>query len=90
MNLFSIIVGAMLLAVVVGTLVDVFRQDHSTGARVAWVVVVLVLPFVGSLIYWIARKPEPPDAEQLYRLEAEQRRAAAHRPFDSTGMGGPS
>jgi hypothetical protein len=76
-------VAGMLLVVVVGTIVDVFRQHLSTGATVGWVALVIILPFIGAAIYWAARKPEPTDPEQLYRLEAEQRREAARRP----GMG---
>jgi xanthine/uracil permease len=83
MTLIGWIVAGMLLIVVIGTIVDIFRQHYSTGATVGWVVLVIILPFIGSAIYWVARKPEPTDPEQLYRLEAEQRREAARRP----GMG---
>jgi hypothetical protein len=86
-SLFWIIIVCMLIVVVVGTLVDIFRRHFGALAAIGWVVLVLALPFVGSLIYWVVRKPEPVDAEGKYLLEAEQRRAAARRPFDSTGMG---
>jgi len=83
LSLIGIIVAVMLLAIVVGTIVDILRQHYSTGATVGWVALVIILPFIGSAIYWVARKPEATDPEQLYRLEAEQRREAARRP----GMG---
>jgi uncharacterized protein (DUF58 family) len=83
----GIIAALMLLAVVIGTIVDAIRQPYSTMATVGWIVLVLVLPFVGAIIYWIVRKPELPDAEAQYRLEAEQRHAAAHRPMDGPGLG---
>jgi hypothetical protein len=87
MTLIGIVVGAMLLVVVVGTIVDIFRRHYSRAAAVGWVALVIVLPFVGAIIYWVARKPEPGEAENLYRVEAEQRQERARRPYDSTGMG---
>jgi hypothetical protein len=86
-SLFGIIIVCMLIVVVVGTLVDIFRRHFTTLGALGWVALVLLLPFLGSLIYWVVRKPEPADAEGQYLLEAEQRRAAARRPFDSTGTG---
>jgi hypothetical protein len=80
-TLLGIIVGIMLLAVVVLTIVDIVKRHLSTGAAIGWIVLVLILPFVGAVIYWVVRKPDETDPEQLYRLEAEQRRAAANRPM---------
>src|SRR4051794_22791575 len=87
MTLIGIVAGAMLLVVVVGTVVDIFRRHYSGAATVGWVALVIVLPFVGAVIYWVARKPEPVDAENLYRLEAEQRHEAARRRYASPGRG---
>lgn len=37
-------------------LVDIFRRGDLSGvARVVWVVVVIVLPFVGTLVYLLSR-----------------------------------
>ena len=82
MTLLGTIVAIMLIVVVVLTIVDIVKRHLSTGAAIGWTVLVLVLPFVGAVIYWVVRKPDPADPEQLYRLEAEQRRAAANRPMD--------
>jgi Phospholipase_D-nuclease N-terminal len=87
MTLIGIVVAAMLLVVVVGTIVDIFRRHYSGAATAGWVALVIILPFVGAVIYWVARKPEPVDAENLYRLEADQRHQAARRPYDSSGTG---
>jgi hypothetical protein len=81
-TLLGTIVALMLLVVVVLTIVDIVKRHLSTGAAIGWIVLVLVLPFIGAVIYWVVRKPEAADPEQLYRLEAEQRRAAAHRHMD--------
>jgi hypothetical protein len=87
MTLLGIVLGSMLLAVVILSVVDIFRQHYSGAATVGWVALVFFLPFLGALIYWVVRKPEPVDAEQAYRLETDRRHEAARRPFDSTGMG---
>ena len=82
MTFIGVVVVCMLVVIVVLTIVDVVKRHLPTGATVGWIALVVVLPFVGSVIYWVVRKPDPTDPEQLYRLEAEQRRAAAHRPMD--------
>ena len=82
MTLLGIIVGAMLLVVVVGTVIDVLRQPYSAPATVGWIALALFLPFIGSAIYWFAaRKPEPVDADNAYLLETERRRESARRPL---------
>ena len=54
---------------------------------VLWIALVLVLPIVGSIIYLLGRTPGREEAGQQSRAEADRRRTAAARPFDSTGMG---
>ena len=82
MTLFGIIVACMLIAVVVLTIVDIVKRHLSTGATVGWSALVILLPFVGAVIYWVVRKPDAVDPEEVYLLEAEQRRVAAHRRMD--------
>jgi uncharacterized membrane protein YhaH (DUF805 family) len=81
-TLIGYIVAFMLLAVVVLTIMDIVKRHLPAGATAGWIVLVILLPFVGAVIYWVVRKPDQVDPEQVYRLEAEQRRAAAHRPMD--------
>jgi len=55
-------------------LVDIFRRDDMTGAgKVAWIVVVLFIPFVGTLIYMLFRPATMVD-QRMIRDE-----------FDTTG-----
>jgi hypothetical protein len=86
-SLLWIIVLVLLAIVVVANIVDIFRRHLSTGATVGWIALILVLPFVGSLIYLALRKPSPDEGEQVYLAEADMRRSAERRPFDSSGMG---
>jgi Phospholipase_D-nuclease N-terminal/Short C-terminal domain len=48
-------------------LIDIFRRDDiGGGSKALWVVCVVVLPFLGTLIYLIMRKPgATPQERQL-------------------------
>lgn len=87
MSVLWIIVLCLVALVWVLSIVDIVRQRYSGGTTAAWLALVLILPIVGSIIYWFVRKPTGAEAEQEYLAEAERRRSAAARPFDGTGMG---
>lgn len=58
------VVGLAVLALFVVTLIDVLRRDE-TGVRllpkVAWVFVVILIPLVGSVLWWaLGREPASP------------------------------
>jgi hypothetical protein len=77
--------SAVLLAVIWAfTAVDVFRRYRSGWARFGWLVLVLLLPFVGSLIYWLRRGPSTDEVELARLAEADVRHGAAVRLPDST------
>jgi hypothetical protein len=60
--LLAVLIATPLLLIWVLTLVDLFRrQDLSTGRKVLWAIVVLILPVLGVIIYFIARPPQPTD-----------------------------
>jgi Phospholipase_D-nuclease N-terminal len=39
------------------TAFDVLRRRLSFGLTAAWLLLVLILPFIGSILYWILRTP---------------------------------
>ena len=81
------IVGISALAVIWAiTIVDLFRRHYSGWATVGWLALIVFLPVIGALVYWGVRKPSRDEVEQQYLGEAELRRSAAARPFDSTGL----
>ena len=57
---------------------DIFRRDDMTGwKKAAWLVLIIVLPFLGILIYVIARpKMTPQDVRMMTQAEAAQQAAA--------------
>lgn len=38
-------------------LVDIVRRDLSRQTKAGWIVIVLLLPVVGTLVYFLMRKP---------------------------------
>jgi len=87
MSLLWIIVFCVVALVWVLSIVDIVRQHYSGWTTAAWLALIVILPIIGSIIYWFARTPTSEDAEQQYLAEADRRRSAGARPFDSTGMG---
>ena len=63
---------------------DIFRRnDLSGGMKALWLFVLVVLPFLGALIYIISRpKVTAQDVELLTRADAAQKAAAAVSPAD--------
>jgi hypothetical protein len=56
-----IIAVAIFVVLWVRAVVDVFRRgDLSTAAKAAWAIIMLVLPFIGLLVYMMLR---PSDAQ---------------------------
>ena len=50
----------MVIFAVIWAFIDNFRRrDHSGWAKAGWTVVILFLPLLGTLIYLVARPPEP-------------------------------
>jgi CBS domain containing-hemolysin-like protein len=57
---------------------DIFRRRDISGiAKAFWIFLIFVLPFLGILIYMIAR-PADATAEQDAEIIAQQRRAAGY------------
>jgi len=85
-TLFWIIAVPFLIVLAALTIVDVFRHPYGGWAKAAWVLFIAVLPVIGSLVYWISRKPAEDAAERAYRAEADVRRDLQHSPIDRSGL----
>ncbi len=47
---------ALFLVMWVRAVIDVFkRRDLSTGAKAAWMIIMLIVPFIGILMYTMLR-----------------------------------
>lgn len=59
------------------------RRDHSGWAKAGWTVLILVLPFLGVLIYMIARpKMTEQDKEMIAEYERRQKQMAGYSPSE--------
>ena len=60
--LLAVLIAIPLLLIWVLTLVDLVRRHDLSGSRkVLWALVVLLVPVVGVIVYFIARPPQPTD-----------------------------
>jgi hypothetical protein len=59
---------------------DIFRRrDLSGGAKAGWIFLIFILPFLGALIYMIARpKMTEQDREDMARAQEIQRRVSGY------------
>jgi hypothetical protein len=74
------IVSACVLAVVwVLSIVDIVRRRYPTWTAIGWIALVLLLPFLGSIVYWLVRKPTPAEVDAAYLAEADYRRGTPRR-----------
>jgi hypothetical protein len=81
------VLGVILLVVCVITLADLFRRHLGAGPTAGWAIAVLLLPFLGSAVYWARREPSRTEVEYQADSERAMRESARRRPFDSTGIG---
>jgi hypothetical protein len=70
-------------------LFDLIRGHHSGWAIVGWMVLILVIPIIGPMIYFGLRKPthQADDAEQQYLAQRALQQEAARRPVGGPGLG---
>ena len=63
---------------------DIFRRNDLTGlAKAGWIVLIFVIPFIGALIYIIARpKVTAQDVQMMARADAANKAAASVSPAD--------
>ena len=81
------IFGVVLLVVWVITVSDIVRRRLGAGPTAAWLIIVLLLPFVGALLYWLMRKRSPEEIQRQADGERALRENAARAPFDRSGIG---
>jgi Phospholipase_D-nuclease N-terminal len=87
MSIIWVAVGVALVIVWGITVFDIIRRHLGAKRTSAWLLIVVLLPFVGALGYWVLRKPEPGDAAGAAAVERDRREQAQRRSFDSTGFG---
>jgi lysylphosphatidylglycerol synthetase-like protein (DUF2156 family) len=63
---------------------DIFhRRDLSGWAKAGWVILIFIVPFLGAIIYLIARpKMTAQDKEEMERMQQAQARVAGYSAAD--------
>jgi hypothetical protein len=68
-------------------LLDLIRGHHSGWTIVGWMLLILVIPIIGPMIYFAVRKPTRHEIDEKYLADRELQRAAAARPVGGPGLG---
>jgi hypothetical protein len=66
---------------------DLIRSHHSGWAIVGWMVVILVIPILGPMIYFAVRKPTRHEADEKYLADRALQQERAARPVGGPGLG---
>jgi len=48
------IIGLLILIADIWAMVNVFQSGASTGKKVIWVIIILVFPFLGLIVWYFA------------------------------------
>lgn len=76
---FLLLIYVPLMLMWAAALLDIFRRDDMGGvAKAIWVVLVIVIPFFGTLIYLILRHPGATPGERAAMDEAGKTFGAQH------------
>jgi hypothetical protein len=62
------------LALAVMSIIDVVKRHTSGWATAGWIALIVVLPFIGSIAYWVARPTSRSEVEQAYLAQTEVNR----------------
>ena len=73
-TLFIILVATPFILLWGAALLDLIRGHHSGWAIVAWMIVILVVPILGPIIYFAFRKPTRGEVERDYLAGRELER----------------
>ena len=74
----------MAIWIFIAVFADIFRRNDIHGlAKAGWIVLIFLIPFVGALIYIIARpKMTEQDKQAIAAAQAGQRRATGYSAAD--------
>jgi Phospholipase_D-nuclease N-terminal/Short C-terminal domain len=82
-NFFLFLIFLPLVLIWAFALVDIFRRDDmGGGSKALWVACVILVPFLGTLIYLITRPPGATPEERTAMDEASREFVAKYSPSD--------
>jgi uncharacterized membrane protein len=82
------LVSLVVVIIAVISLFDLirYRDRHGTSGIVGWAVLIVILPFVGSIAYWAMRDTSTQEVEDQRLAEESLRQEAERGRFDSTAF----
>jgi hypothetical protein len=85
--MFAMLIAVPIIGLWVAAVIDVIRTG-GTGLRIAaMLVLILVVPILGPLLYFIFfRPPVPESAEAMHMAQEDRRREASRRPMGGSGV----
>jgi hypothetical protein len=86
-TVFIILVATPIILLWGCALLDLIRGQHSGWAIVGWMVLILVLPIIGPMIYFALRKPTRHEVDEQYLAERALAAERAARPVGGPGLG---
>ncbi len=74
----------MLIWIFISIFADIFRRNDLTGGwKAIWIIVIVLIPFIGALIYIVSRpKVTAQDVQMMTQADAAQKAAAGVTPAD--------
>jgi hypothetical protein len=85
-SLFGVLLAIPVIILWVVAVVDVFRH-HFSGLKVAAVLVlILIVPILGPILYFVFVHQPTVDADAAHMAEADLRRQAGNRPVGGMGV----
>ena len=74
----------MAIWIFIAIFADIFRRNDLSGwAKAGWIFLIFIVPFLGALIYIIARpKMTAQDKEMMEQAQEAQRRISGYSPAD--------
>ncbi len=74
----------MAIWIFIAVFADIFRRNDLGGlAKAGWILLIVVVPFLGALLYIIARpKMTEQDKQMMAAAQAQQRRASSYSAAD--------
>ena len=74
----------MAIWIFIAIFADIFRRNDLSGwAKAGWIFLIFIVPFLGALIYIIARpKMTAQDKEMMEQAQEAQRRVSGYSPAD--------
>jgi len=82
--MFAMMIWVPVIILWIAAVTDVIRHGQSGLKIAATLVLILVVPILGPLLYFVFRRPE--EAEAAAMAEVDRRREAARGPIGGTGM----